>query len=115
MQIPVIICDYQLEVYLISYNNSQRKLADGTCCDLRSLSSPEGPCFPQDTCDARLSFSIQNATTLLNSQTKVLGPYDDTDVILFPNCSNLTNGERNPLRFRIPSNEWNSGVSHQES
>ena len=46
-------------------------------------------------------------------QTKVLGPYENTDVITFPNCSTLvnSNNERNPLTFIVPTNQWSAGVS----
>jgi hypothetical protein len=108
-QVPATVCDYQLEVNLISYNNSARRLEDGSCCDLEN----GGICFPQDTCDARFTFSIQNFATQMtfHSQTKVFGTYEGTDAITFPNCSTLMNGVRNPLTFIIPTNQWSAGVS----
>ena len=107
-QVPVIVCDYQVEVNLISYNNPQRRLQDGSCCDLES----GGNCLPQDTCDVRLTFSVQNFATLMtfHDQTKVLGTYENSDMISFANCSTLTNNERNPLKFTIATNQWNMGV-----
>ena len=113
LQVPVIICDYQLEVNLLSYNNSARRLQDGRCCDLRNPNDPQAPCLPQDSCDVRFTFSVQNFNTLMtfNSQTKVLGTYDSSDVIRFAGCSTLTNDVSNPLVFQIPTNEWNAGVS----
>ena len=105
----LILCDYQLEVNLISYDNPQRRLEDGSCCDLES----GGMCFPQDTCDVRFTFSVQNFHTLMtfNTQTKVFGPYDNTDALTFSNCSTLMNNVRNPLAFIVPTNQWNAGVS----
>ena len=110
---PPIICDYQLEVNLISYNNSAKMLADGSCCDLEQ----NGICFPQDTCDIRFTFEVRNFHTQMpfNSQTKVFGPYENTDVIIFPNCSTLMNNVRNPLMFLIPSNQWNANVSQSKN
>ena len=107
---PVIVCDYQLEVNLISYNNPERKLQDGQCCDLRGAD----PCLPQDSCDVRFTFSVQNFNTLVtfHLQTKVLGTYENTDMIIFTNCSALMGNERNPLKFIIPSNQWTDGVSY---
>ena len=109
MQVPVVICDYQLEVNLNSYNNSERRLEVGTCCDLEN----NGFCFPQDTCDVRFTFQVTNLHTLtmFYSQTKVFGPYENTDMITFPNCSILISNVGNPLTFIIPSNRWNAGVS----
>ena len=69
--------------------------------------------MPQDTCDVRFTFSVQNfftGTTFLR-QTKVLGTYDNTDAVTFPNCSTLMNNERNPLTFIVPTNQWSAGVS----
>ena len=112
-QVPPIICDYQLEVNLISYNNSARRLEDGSCCDLESGSM----CFQQDTCDVRFTFEVRNlhTQTPFNSQTKVFGPYENTDMISFPDCSTLMSTSntavRNPLIFIIPSNQWNAMVS----
>ena len=93
---------------LISYDNPERRLSGGTCCDLES----GGVCFPQDTCDVRLTFSVQNFNTLttFHSQTKVLGTYENTDMITFANCSTLMNAVRNPLTFMVPTNQWNAGV-----
>ena len=109
-QVPATVCDYQLEVNLISYNNSARRLGDGSCCDLEGGG---GACLPQDTCDVRLTFSVQDFRTLMtfNSQTKVLGPYENTDAITFLNCSTFMNNERNPLTFIVPTNQWSAGVS----
>ena len=111
LQVPVIVCDYQLEVNLISYNNSARRLADGSCCDLEN----GGICFPQDTCDVRFTFSVQNFNTFMtfNDQTNVLGPYDDSDMLTFSNCSVLSakNNVQNPLRFIIPTSQWKAEVS----
>ena len=104
----MIISDYQLEVNLVSYNNPERRLQGGQCCDLGTTS-----CLPQDTCDARLTFSVLNFDTSMRFPllTKVVGTYQDTDMITFPNCSNLMGGEKNPLKFVIPTNQWNTGVS----
>ena len=109
LQVPVVVCEYQVEVNLISYDNPQRRLADGSCCDLES----GGVCFPQDTCDVRFTFSVQNIHTLttFNSQTKVFGTYENTDMLTFPNCSTLMNNVRNPLTFIVPTNQWNATVS----
>lgn len=109
-QIPATVCDYQLEVNLISYNNSARRLADGSCCDLEGGG---GVCLSQDTCDVRLTFSVQNFHTLMmfHSQTKVFGTYDNTDAIAFPNCGTLMSSVRNPLTFIVPTNQWSAGVS----
>ena len=108
-QVPATVCDYQLEVNLISYNNSARRLADGSCCDLEG----GGVCLPQDTCDVQFTFSVQNFHTLttFRGQTKVLGTYDNTDVIIFPNCGTLTNNVRNPLTSIVPTDQWSAGVS----
>ena len=100
---------------LISYSNSARRLEVGSCCDLES----DNTCFPQDTCDVRFTFEVRNlhTQTLFSSQTKVFGPYENTDMISFPNCSTLmstNNTVRNPLTFTIPSSQWNAGVSFQK-
>ena len=109
LQVPITVCDYQVEVNLVSYNNPQGRLQDGSCCDLDSGSV----CLPQDTCDVRLTFSVQNfgTSTTFNLQTKVLGTYENRDMITFASCSILTNNERNPIKFAIPTNQWRMGVS----
>jgi hypothetical protein len=109
-QVPATVCDYQLEVNLISYNNSARRLANGSCCD---LDNPGGACLQQHTCDVRFTFSVQNFFTLttFHSQTKVFGTYENTDDILFPNCGTLMSSVRNPLTFIVPTNQWSAGVS----
>ena len=97
---------------LISYNSAGR-LEDGSCCDLESGDI----CIPQDTCDVRFTFEVRNlhTQTPFNSQTKVFGPYENTDMISFPNCSTLVSTSntavRNPLTFTIPLSQWNAGVS----
>ena len=110
MQVPPIICDYQLEVNLISYNNSAGRLEDGSCCDLENHM---GICVPQDTCDITFTFEVRNFHTQIPfpSQTKVFGPYDNTDMINFPNCSTLMSSVRNPLTFVVPSTRWTGNVS----
>jgi hypothetical protein len=109
-QVPATVCDYQLEVNLISYNNSARRLADGSCCDLERS---DGVCLSQDSCDARFTFSVQNFATQMtfDSQTKVFGTYENTDTITFLNCSTLMSSVTNPLTFIIPTNQWSAGVS----
>ena len=46
-----------------------------------------------------------------SDQDKIVGTYENSDMIAFDNCSTLMNGVRNPLTFFIPSSQWNSGVS----
>ena len=46
-----------------------------------------------------------------NTQTKVLGAYENTDMLMFADCSTLTGGVQNPLTFVVPTNQWNAGVS----
>ena len=110
MQLSVAVCDYQLEVNLISYNNSARMLQDGQCCESNALAM----CSEQDSCDVRFTFSAENINTVttFSDQNKVVGTYENSDVIRFDNCSTFKNGVRNPLTFIIPSNQWKSGVGH---
>ena len=111
MQVSVALCDYQLELNLISYNNSARSLENGRCCDTNTRTMQR--CSVQDTCDVQFTFSVENINTVttFSDQNKVVGTYENSDVIQFNNCSVFTNGVRNPLTFIIPSNQWRSGVS----
>ena len=110
MQVSAVMCDYQVEVNLISYNNSARRLENGQCCDIKS-SNAQTECSLYDTCDVQFTFSIENINTVMtfSDQNKVVGRYNDT--IRFDSCSTFLNGVRNPLTFVIPSNQWKSGVS----
>ena len=60
MQVSVAMCDYQLELSLISYNNSARSLENGRCCDSNTLTM----CSVQDTCDIQFTFSVENINTV---------------------------------------------------
>ena len=112
-QVPLVLGDYQLELNLIYYGNPQRRLANGECCDLRDPTNPQANCLANDDCDVRFSFSVQNTSTLfvVNRQDIAVGTYENTATITFPNCANLINNRRNPLRFEIPTNQWRVGVS----
>ena len=104
------MCDYQVEVNLISYNNSARRLENGQFCDIKT-SNAQAECSLQDTCDVQFTFTIENLNTVttFSDQNKVVGRYGD--VIRFDNCSTFLNGVRNPLTFIIPASQWKSGVS----
>jgi hypothetical protein len=108
------VCDYQIEVNLISYNNSARRLQNGQCCDTKTNSTMQAaaPCLGQDTCDVRFKFSAENYTTKMKirNQSVIIGPYQDSDVITFDRCCTLMDGTRNPLIFIIPSSNWRNGV-----
>jgi hypothetical protein len=110
VQASVAMCDYQVEVNLISYNNSARRLQNGQCCDIKTTTA-EGTCSLQDTCDVQFTFSVENiiTVTMFGDQDKIVGRY--SDAVRFDNCSTFLNGVRNPLTFIIPSKQWRSGVS----
>lgn len=113
----VAVCDYQIEVNLISYNNSARRLDNGLgqCCDVKTNNTmqPAASCLGQDTCDVRFKFSAENFTTRMkySDQSVVIGPYQDSDVVTFDRCCTLMDGSRNPLVFLVPSTDWRNGVS----
>ena len=106
----VAVCDYQIEVNLISYNNSAGRLENGQCCDVKTSRMP---CSLQETCDVQFTFSVENINTrtVFGDQDKVVGTYNDQVRLNIDNCSPFLNGVRNPLTFVIPSNQWRSGVS----
>lgn len=115
----ITVSDYQIEVNLISYNNSARRLDNGhgQCCDVKTNDTmqPAASCSGPDTCDVRFKFSAENFTTGMkfSEQSVVIGPYQDSDVIVFDRCCTLMDGSRNPLVFVIPSTNWRNGVSYQ--
>ena len=115
----VAVCDYQIEVNLISYNNSARRLdnGQGQCCDVKTNNTmqPAASCLGQDTCDVQFKFSAENFTTRMkfSGQSVVIGPYQDSDVITFDRCCTLMDSSRNPLVFLVPSTDWRNGVSCQ--
>ena len=120
MQISLTACDYQVEVSLISYNNSVMRLQNGQCCDIKTNSTQQAvvSCGGQtDTCDVRFRFSaeILDAEKELYNQSIVLGPYQDSNMITFARCCTLTNGARNPLVFVVPPAQWRNGVSESVS
>ena len=104
------VCDYQLEINLISYNNSARRLENGQCCDVKTTNA-QGMCSLEDTCDVQFTFSVENidTATTFSDQNKVVGQYND--VVSFDSCSAFLNGVRNPLTFIIPTRQWKTGVS----
>lgn len=107
----LVLGDYQIEIDLRSYNNSGGRQNDGTCCD---ATHPNGFCFPGDTCDTRLTFTVRNFDTnvMFPSETKTVGDYDDMDIINFMNCNQLINGQCNPLTFFISPGSWGDRVSY---
>ena len=108
----VIVCDYQLEINIISYNNSAGRLETSQqCCDA-GVSDDDGSCSLEDSCDTYFTFSVQNFNSMitLSAQTKSFGTYDNRNVITFATCSTLMNGIRNPLTFVIPFHFWSDGV-----
>ena len=110
VQVPVIVCDYQLELKLISYNHSTGRLQNGRCCDSRKNNDIHAPCSLQDTCDVRFEFLVQNFMRTVSN--RYFGIYDNSDIITFANCSTLINSYvQHPLTFTIPTNKWNEGVS----
>ena len=110
------MCDYEVEVSLISYNNSAMRLQNDQCCDIKTSSTQQAAasCLGQtDTCDVRFRFSVENSDTgtEFRNQSVVLGLYQDSNVITFDRCCTLMNGVRNPLVFVIPPTNWSKGVS----
>ena len=114
MQVSAAVCDYQVEVNLISYNNSERRLQNGQCCDIKTNNTQQTvSCLEQDTCDVGFKFSVENLDTgtKFSNQSVVIGTYQDSNLITFDRCCTLINGVRNPLVFVIPSTSWSNGVS----
>ena len=107
----LVLADYQIELDLRSYNNSGGRRSDTTCCDATIPNTQI--CFPGDTCDTRLNFNVRNFDTnqMYIDQTKTVGDYDGMDIINFMNCSQLINGQGNPLVFVIDPTTWTRNVS----
>ena len=104
--------DYQLEIDLRSYMNPNGRTSDGDCCEPEAMNPRDNLCLPQETCDTRFSFRLQNFDRLRNiASTIVLGPFENSDDITFPSCGEIINGNTNPLTFTFPTTDFSIHVS----
>ena len=100
--------DYQFELRLISYNNPRGFTEDLNCCDAQF--SPQ-TCVPQDQCDTEFFIRLRNfdrGSAQLGS-TKLVGVYQDMNMISFPSCGALTGNFDNPLVYTFPTSQFTTG------
>lgn len=104
-----IRADYQFEIRLLSYVNPRGLDAEMMCCEPEAMI--DGNCIPQATCDTQFYIRLQNFHRVASiGNSFVLGTFDDTNSITFPNCGTIKNVQL-PLVVTFPRNQFNPGVS----
>lgn len=112
MQVVLSEADYKFEFQLLTYTNPRGLDEDELCCEPES--TVNGMCLPQATCDTQFNIYLQNFHRLERLGTNiVVGPYENTDTIMFPTCGTIDPDMRfqNPLAITFPTSEFTVRVS----